>query len=112
MFCHIVMLLRLKCSETDGALHAQRGQARACYAAVDGSGLQVHREVGRDVEVGQRGVNIGIHDVDEIDAHHGDDADLAVAPVVVALAAHDLLQPCLIEFARRWAGRSPCSSNT
>ena len=54
---------------------------------------EIEGEVGGYVEVGHRGVDVGVDHAEEIEAHHTDDTKVAVAAVVVLARLHDTRQP-------------------
>lgn len=59
---------------------------------VDDAGSYLYGEVFGDVEVGELGIDIGIDDGDEVYADEAEDAEVALAAVVVLTVLEDALQ--------------------
>ena len=66
--------------------------------------FEIHRQVVGDVVVFQVGVHMGVHDLKDVQSGRDDDAEVAVAAVVVAQVADEVRRVAAVEFVGRAVG--------
>ena len=85
-------------SEAEAALQtiASGVAGRGVGIAVDAGGAELHAEVVGDVEVGELGIDVGINNGDEVYTDEAEDAEVALAAVVVLAVLEHALQIVLV----------------